>query len=317
MARLLTLVAAVVASILLYIAVFSVVHRPLTLGDLTQQLDFKLAYAAKLPSPKIAIFAGSNGRYSHRCQEFSTILGRPCINASIASGIGLDFLLSQYSTVLNRGDIVYMPLEYSQYGATESEMHGGVQNAVMLRHRDRYLRSLPAQRIVEVYGAFDLPFLVRGVAEMALARASFRRRTGVETLTQQGDERGHSVEKGQPYQAFLKSAPPPDTRVPSASYAEEVLSRFLADAKRKGIIVVGGLPTVPDDAQIAEADIARIRMLYTQGGHRFVQTRTASRYPRDCFYDTTYHLNESCQALHSRAAALALQQVLSTEFGKT
>ncbi len=242
MGRLLQFLGAVVASLVVYVAVFSVVERPLTLGDLTQQLDYKLAYAAKLESPKIVILAGSNGRYSHRCAEFSAVLTRPCVNASIAAGIGLDFLLDQFGAMLRRGDIVYMPLEYSQYGVTEPEMHLGVQNAVLLRHNPNYLWRLPALRIVQTYGAFDLPFLLRGAAEMGLARASFRRRTGVETLTEQGDERGHTPDKGLAYAEFISAAGSPDTRVPDASFAESVLERFLVEARSRGIVVGGACP---------------------------------------------------------------------------
>ena len=311
MKRLLILVGAAAASIALYVSVFSFVERPLTLGDLTKQLDYKLDYARGLTTPKILILAGSNGRYSHRCEQFTVVLGYPCVNGSIASGIGLDFLLGQYQAVLRRGDVVYMPLEYSQYAATEADMHRGVQNAVMLRHRREQLWSLPIERVVETFGAFDLPFLVRGVSEMGLARAGVRRRTGTETLTEQGDERGHSLDKSADYADYLLTAPGPDTHVPDKSYARDVLSQWLVNARGKGILVVGGLPSVPTDAPIDPADVRRIRMLFEDAGQLFIATASWSRYPRTCFFDTTYHLNELCQMQHSRVLAELLRERLA------
>ena len=309
MKRLFVVLACLMGSLTLYLATFTVVRRPLTLGDLTGQLDFKLAYAASLPSPKIMILAGSNGRYSHACAPLSTALGRPCVNASIASGIALDFLLHEFGAMLRKGDLVYMPLEYDQYGVSESTMHAGVQNAALLRHRPDYLWQQDTVAVVRTYGAYDLPFLIRGVAEMGLAGASFRRRSGIETLSPQGDEAGHTAEKGRAYTSYLSHAVRPSTRVPASSHAEKVLAGFLADARQRGIVVVGGLPTVPDDTAMDDSDIARLQALYESHGQQFLELANRSRYPIHCFYDTPYHLNESCQRQHSMAVAEALARL--------
>jgi hypothetical protein len=307
MKRLLTFLGALIVSIVLYAAVFSAVERPLTLGDLTQQFDLKLGYASELPSPKLLILAGSNGRYSHRCAQFSAVLHRPCANASIAAGIGLDFLLDQFGATLRRGDLIYMPLEYGQYSMSEADMHRGVQNAVLLRHQHDYLWSLEPSRIVEAYSAPDLPFLIRGAAEMTLARAKFQRRTNIESLTLQGDQQGHTLDMSAAYADALTQATYPDSRVPATSFAEDALGAFLRDAKRRGIIVVGGLPTVPEGTPIAAEDIERIRKLYVGNGQHFLSTPTQSRYPRSCFFDAVYHLNEPCQMQHSLTVAVMMR----------
>ena len=41
-------------------------------------------------------------------------------------------------------------------------------------------------------------------------------------------------------------------------------------------------------------------------GQRFLALDNRSRYPRSCFFDTLYHLNEECQCAHSRAVGRAL-----------
>lgn len=314
MKKLLALSGAITVSLVLYLAVFSVVQRPLTLGDMVRQLDLKLAYARAVNSPKIVVLAGSNGRYSHRCESIAQILGRPCANASIASGIGLDFLLEQFDAVLRPGDLVYMPLEYEQYTANAAAMHGGAQNAVLVRSRGpAYVGSLDATRLLGVFGAYDLPFMIRGLSEMALARNGFRRRTGSDTLTPQGDEMGHTAEKGQAYKDFVLRAPPPATSVVPSPEVSSTLHAFLARQLNKRVMVLGGLPTVPADTVIADRDIERIRELYTSAGQHFATTQELSRYPRSCFYDTPYHLTEECQMLHSDAVADLLKPLLPAQ----
>ncbi|MES2099801.1 MAG: hypothetical protein V4569_08285 [Pseudomonadota bacterium] len=306
MKRLLALVGLLALSIALFIAVFSVVHRPLVVGEIQKSLDYKLAYARQIGSPKIVIFAGSNGRFSHRCDMLSAALGRPCVNASIGVGIGIDFQLAQWRPLLRAGDLVYMPLEYSQYGFSNAEMHGGLQNALLVHsHRD-ILWSLDARRIAAAYGSFDLPFLIHGLAEMALERRGFRRRSSTESLTPQGDESGHTALLGQQYAAFLRSSTFGAISVPFDSDAIRVIEAFLHQARQDGIVVVGGLPTVPDSVVVAPREIERLRQFYAAQGQGFLVLPGQSRYPLDCFFDTLSHLNEACQKTHSAAVAVRL-----------
>lgn len=312
MKKLLTLVALIGLSIGLFIGVFSVVHRPLVVGEIQKQLDYKQRYARTLASPKVVVFAGSNGRYSHRCEMLTQALDRPCVNASIGVGIGLDFLLDQWRPLMLPGDLVYMPLEYSQYRFSAAEMHGGLQNALMVHSQREYLQSLGARRIAAAYGSFDLPFLIQGAVEMALDHRGFKRRSSTESLTPQGDERGHTGEIALTYAAFLRESRAESTTVPEQSDTIEVLKPFLHQMHNTGVTVVGGLPTVPDSVDIGARNIDRLRRLYEDAGQHFLVLPNQSRYPLSCFFDTLYHLNEGCQQAHSAAVAAALSDLLKT-----
>jgi hypothetical protein len=311
MNRLLTLAALISLSLLLFVAAFSFVHRPLVVGELQKQLDYKLSYARTLDVPKIVIFAGSNGRYSHRCEMFSAALARPCVNASIGVGIGLDFLLEQWRPLLRAGDLVYMPLEYDQYRFSRAAMHGGLQNALLVHYQCDHLRSLGLQRIASAYGSFDLPFLIHAVGEMSLERRGYRRRSSIDNLTTQGDESGHTAQVGAGYAEFLRHAGSFDTSVPARSDSIDVLVAFLRQAQRDGVAVIGGLPTIPDSASPSAEAIERLRSTYERHGQRFVALLNRSRYPLSCFFDTLSHLNEDCQKAHSAAVAVQIAALLA------
>lgn len=310
MKKLLTLVGLIALSIALFIGVFSVVHRPVVVGAIQRQLDYKQAYARTLASPKIVIFAGSNGRYSHRCEVLTQALDLPCVNASIAVGIGLDFLIAQWQPLLYAGDLVYLPLEYGQYRFSNAEMHGGLQNALMVHSQRDYLWSLDAPRIAAAYGSFDLPFLVHGVVEMALDRHGYKTSSSTDSLTPQGDQSGHTAGVGTAYTAFLRNSNAESTAVPEQSDTIDVLNIFLRQMHDAGVTVVGGLPTVPDSVNVDASDIARLRRLYEDAGQHFIVLPNRSRYPLGCFFDTLYHLNEGCQQAHSALVASALSGFL-------
>lgn len=317
MHALLRFAAAMLASVLLFTGVVSVLERPLTLGDVPRQLEYKHAFARTLAGPRVVVFAGSNGRYSHRCAALAAALGRPCVNMSVAVGVGLDYLLDDLLTMLRPGDLVYMPLEYQQYEATRDEMEGGHQNPILVqRQRDR-LWVEPLPRVLRAYGYFDLGYLVHGVIETALYAAGFQRRTSLATLTPEGDERGHDRRAAAPYRDYVRGARFELRPLPPQSHARSVIESFLDRAHALGVVVIGGLPTVPDDVPLTAAHVDGLRSLYEGRRQHFLALDGLSRHPRDCFFDTLSHLVEECQWQHSRRVGTALAAMLPVPSGAT
>ncbi len=310
MRKLFALFGLLVLSLTLYGAVFAVVQRPLTVGEVARQLESRLKYAEQLRSPKVIIFAGSNGRYSHDCSAITIALARPCVNASIGVGIGLDFQLDTWTARLNPGDLVYLPLEYGQYRSSQADMQAGLQNALLVHHAHGQLRQLPPERVLRAWASFDLSFLIQGLAEMALQAAGVQRRGGEVGHTAQGDARGHDHTQASRYAAFLRSAVAEPTSVPAQSDALDVIARFLDKAHKRGAQVVGGLPTVPDSVAVATADVNALRQFYARHGHAFLALPTLSRYPIACFYDALYHLTQECQHAHSVTVGSAMQALV-------
>jgi hypothetical protein len=293
------LMAALAASLLLYLGVFRVVDRPLTLGEIDVAIRLKTAYAESLQHPRLAIWAGSNGRYSHRCSAFTATTGLPCVNLSLAVGIGIDFQLRQFETLLQAGDVLYMPLEYSQYRIGRDEMESGAENTVLVHARRDILWTLPPRRIARALGAFDLSFLINGLVETGLDARGFKRRSGMDSLTPQGDESGHTAARGAPYQAFLRQAGFDTRPLPDRSHAFDVLADFLDRAHARGVRVVAGLPTTPDKFALDTAGIQHLQAFYARHHAELIVLPNRSQYPIGCFYDTPYHLHEGCQIEHS------------------
>lgn len=315
MKKLVTLIAALLASFGLYLATFSLVSRPLTVGGVWNTVQQKISYAESLGHPMLAIWAGSNGRYSHRCQYFTEAIGLPCINLSMAVGIGIDFQLMMFEPLLHKGDVLYMPLEYNQYAIERPEMEGGAENIALVQHAHDLLWSQGLARTARAWGYFELPFLIHGLIESALSRNGFQRREGVDSMTPQGDQRDHTAELGLPYRQLLQGARFEPPKFPEQSRALSVLGDFLDRMRERGVRVVGGLPTTPVGVPIDDALIVQLRGFFQQHGHDFLVLPNRSQYPLDCFFDSTYHLNERCQGQHSRLVghAMAEQTALASE----
>ncbi len=308
----LILAVALLASVVLYLAVFSVVRRPLTTGVVGEALRERSAYARSLASPKLVVWAGSNGRYSHRCERLSQVTQLPCANRSVAMGVGVDIQLQLYEPLLNRGDIVYMPLEYGQYIVEREEMEGGIENATLVQDFQTLLWSLEPRRIVRAYGSFDLAYLIHGVIEMTLQAVGVQRRAGsTESSNVQGDVTGHTPALAAPYASFLQKAAAGGTAqpLPLNSHALHLIEAFVGRSRARGVTVIAGLPTVPETTAIDERLIAHLKDVMQRQGQDLLVLPNRSRYPLTCFYDTLSHLNEDCQVRHSVAVGLALRSV--------
>lgn len=299
------------ASVILYAVAFAwLLDRPLTLGALQTRMDANVAYGQTIAGPKLVILAGSNGPYSHRCETIATIVHRPCVNAGVAVGIGLDYLFARWKPLLHSGDIVYLPLEETQYVRSRLTAELGPDATIMLRHDRVTLRTLTLRRQVAAVFAGDLRAVIMSLLETALSGDHFHdpRAAVIGTYNACGDHVGHTVELALANQAALAAAHPfhPSAEQITTGYGTTLVADFLRWARLHGVRVIGGLPTGFANSPIGDASVAAIREIYHGQAAGFLELSNQSRYQREAFFDTPDHLNETAQIIHSVAVAEAM-----------
>jgi hypothetical protein len=265
-------------------------------------------------APKLVILAGSNGPYSHRCAIMAVIVDRPCINAGVAVGVGLDYLFARWQPLLHPGDIVYLPLEEVQYARPRATAALGPDAVIMLRHDRATLAAMPLTRQVAALFASDLRGAIMSLIEMALAGSGFRdpRAAVTGSTNTWGDQVGHTAALGAANQATLATMVPyhPSAGQILAGYGTHEVRDFLRWANGHGVRVIGGLPTGFADSPMQPGSQAAIRAIYRDGRAGFLDLPNHSRYPRGAFFDTAEHLNEAAQIRHSVAVARALARTM-------
>lgn len=305
--------AAIVAGIAAYLLLFAtLVHKPLTLDIMGAYIDQKQRIMDATPSPRILILAGSNGRFSHSCEQIARDTGIACANLSTTASIGLKYQIDSYIDRMRAGDLLYLPLEYYD-PAWPMRDDVGDEGA--------YLVHAAARRLPETYGwrgivralfSFDLRFAISAVGEMLLERAGVDRRTSLATMNAHGDETGHTDSKAAAYRARNAALPKLSVSTRSFEDAEywSKVSQQLARLRARGVIVVGGLPTTFDDTEIAPEALSLLRRHYADAGACLLVLPGRSLYPRRDFYDASYHLTEANQRRHSSLLAPRLAAVL-------
>lgn len=315
------LLLACAASLAIYVTAFAcILDRPLTLGALRARIDANIALGQTILVPKLVILAGSNGPYSHRCEAIGPIINRPCINAGVAVGVSLDYLFTRWKPLLHPGDIVYLPLEESQYALLRASTELGPDAAIMLRHDRATLWTLPFQRQVAALFVGDLRAAIMSLIETTLARAGFHdpRAEATGGYNRFGDHVGHTAALAVPNQSALAAITPfhPTAAAITAGYGTVIVTGFLFWADRHDVLVIGGLPTGFTDSPIDDASVAAIQRIYRGHPGGFLRLPNNSRYPRAAFFDTQDHLNESAQIAHSIAVANAIMPLITSAGGR-
>jgi hypothetical protein len=312
MSRILSLVGAVVGGAALYaLAFLFVLDKPMTTGATRDYYAQKLEYMERIaPERKIVIYAGSNGRFSHRCETIERETGMKCLNASVAAGANLVWELSHYWEYMHAGDILYMPLEYmTEHGAF---LEVGTEADYVVAYDHSALRTLytPRQAMSAVFG-FGIRDFFESIGEMGLKAAGKQTRYSVKTLTLQGDESGHVPSRGKEYAAFVRQqdAPHPIAALYRSSSEMAQVEKIIRLARDKGVIVVGGLPTTVSEAPVTNDVVSAIRDFYASRGECFVALPNLSQYPVGAFYDSNYHLSEPAQIRHSLIVGSALKDI--------
>jgi hypothetical protein len=290
-----------------------VLDRPLSLGTLRRALDAKLAYAARLPTPKLVILAGSNALFSHSCAIIGAMLELPCVNGGVAQGLGLDYQFALWKPVLAPGDIVYMPMELQQYGVTAAAARAGPDAAIMWRHdRATLVRLGPARIIAAAFSSTAEDAVLSLVETAALALHPALAEQPFAATDAAGDGIGHTLARAGANRGFLAGLhrPDPAPGVIAAGHGSAEIGRFLDWARGHGTRVIGGWPTEFADAPPDPRLAAVLAGVYGAHGAAFLALPSQGRYPRGDFFDSQDHLVTECQARHSILVARRLAALL-------
>ena len=299
-------------SLLVYAGAFAcLLDRPLTLGVLQARIEANLTLGRAIQTPKLVILAGSNGPYSHRCETIQPLIGRPCINAGVAVGVGLDYLFTRWKPELHPGDIVYLPLEEAQYVRSRLTSDLGPDAAIMLRHDRTTLLAMPPRRQIAALFSGDLRGAIMSAIETALVSDDFNdpRAAASGGFNALGDRIGHTARLAAGNLPALAAMVPfhPTAGEIAAGYGTRVVGGFIRWASLHGVRVIGGLPVGFIDSPIGAEEKAAIEAVFRDRGVPFLETAGGGRFPRSAFFDTPDHLNETFQIENSRAVARGLK----------
>jgi hypothetical protein len=265
----------------------------------------KLAAAARTPSPKMVIVAGSNALFGIDSAMLERHFGLPVVNLGVNAGILLPAILAVSKPALRPGDIVLLPLEYPMY------TYDGVPNAQMID----YLFS----RRPGLFWDLSLKEEALTVWGMTFARLmrGFFARGG--TPVDYGLYGAHRIDRhGDQILTETSRMGPEERQALSALKAQHYgrdknenalawtyLDAFRAWAQKQRITLIFLPPAFLGNPLYSNDPVERdfytgLAAMLAAHGLTFVGDPYASMYPLSSFFNTDYHLNAEAREENTR-----------------
>jgi hypothetical protein len=298
-------------SVGLYLIAFSNIRKPFSIGIYSPLIKSKIEKLNETESPRILIVAGSNARISHQAYVLEKETGIPSTNGGLTADLSLEFLLATYEPHLKRGDLVYLPLEYQPLCLRSIRTKS--ERVYLASYALDMLSELPLRDRLDIWFCFELGDLFSEIIERQAARSSVIANRRAER-NRWGDQVGYTMESAKRFRDRILNATP-ESLPRSSDFRKDsrtkiVLRDFMERCTKRGITVIGGLPTTFVDRNIDADLIKEIRSFYESHGHHFVLLDNKSQYPRNMFYDSPYHLIDSAAAEHTRLLASEIIKII-------
>lgn len=280
--------------------IFFQVSRP-TLSSqwIADVYEMKTSAAQQIEGNKIVIVAGSNALFGVNSKMIEEAYTMPVVNFGVNAGLLLPYVLLKSQSVLKRGDIVIMPLEYHFY------TYDGVPNAQMMDQiwsRDpSFFWKLSLKE--QWYMVWMTPF--RRVVEGFLAQGGKKMMCGpygYQNLDERGDQTHTSAQEAQQWDYdwdALKKEFPRHYGADSKKNLEGLqwLRRYAVWAKENGILLIVTPPTMMKDKSYYDDPVERqfydgLKQRVEGIGIAFIGNPYDSMYTREMYFNTDYHLND-------------------------
>ncbi|MDD2266026.1 hypothetical protein [Sulfuricurvum sp.] len=279
-------------------AVFLQTSRPTASSQwIADAYALKTAAAQKIEGKKIVIVAGSTALFGIDSKKLEETYRLPVVNFGVNAGLLLPYVLLKSQSVLKRGDIVILPLEYHFY------TYDGIPNAQMIdqiwsrdpsffwklswKERLSMLWMTPISRLVD-------GFLAQGGSPMMCGPYGYK------NLDERGDQTHTSEEEAKQWatdwEGLKKELPRRYGAVGNVdSLGWKWLRRYVAWAAQNGICLIVTPSTMmyddsywkdPEERRFYEGLKARIEAL----GVPFIGNPYSTMYGREMYFNTDFHL---------------------------
>lgn len=281
--------------------------RPtLTSQWIADAYEIKTAAAEKIAGNKIVIVAGSNALFGIDSKAIEKAYGLPVVNFGVNAGPLLPYILLKSKTVLKRGDIVIMPLEYHCY------TYDGIPNSQMIdqiwsrdpsffwelswKERWQMIWLTPLSRLVD-------GFLAQG-GERAMCGPY-----GYQNLDERGDQTHTSAEEagqwGYDWDAVQKELPRHYGADAGNAEGWKWLGEYASWAKQNKIRLIIIPSTMMWDESYANDPVERrfyegLERRIEALGVPFAGNPYDSMFPRRYYFNTDFHLTDEGRELWTR-----------------
>lgn len=245
---------------------------------------------------KLLVVAGSNSLFGIESSLLESRFQIPTTNFGVHAGLGLKYILDRSKRSLNKGDIVYLPLELDLY---QQDVAPSAQLMDFVLARDpQYLYSLPLNQQILGLANVSIARIIeglRGGSDQYLGSSSGI--YNVNNVDSSGNQTNNTLENAGSYSSRLDGLIPKDIGDGEISlHSKNLISDYVHWAKENGICVIAGPPSLMKFKEYESEKFLRFlgmaKDLFSELGVHYVGSPVKYLLPRELFFDTEYHLNK-------------------------
>jgi hypothetical protein len=275
----------------------------------------KDAALARIPGPRLLLVGGSAVHFGFDADRITAALGIEAFNYGAHGGLDLTYLLDRAERAARPGDTVLLAIEYPLFRTAVPFTALPVFYSSF--HDKRFWQRMPAGLWLDYASQYDPRLVVRAATDNLThwKRAPLSERGGgylAATIDARGSERGATrtaVTQRMRQQVALdrQVIRPLDRHSPGS----RAVAGFVRRQQERGVAVLAGWPPSqwrPEYREpAAHCLFAELRAFWEDLGVAVIGTPEQFMVPEEAVYDTSFHMNETGQAMVTAALIEALR----------
>lgn len=254
----------------------------------------KTNYAKSISGKKIIFASGSNTLFGVNTIEIEKYFNIPVVNMALHVGLGPEYTLKKVKEVLREGDIVILPLEYSNFYLEKGE--NSMNLKYFLAYDKSYFFELNNIDKIQTVMSLTPSDLLRSIEGQIIVPEEDEVGKGYNsnTLNKNGDEtfkegyQENYLANARPFKIF-------DNKLQN-SYGYKEIEKFVLEAKKMNVKVYITFPNTVEFDEYKK-DIRYVNFFNSllkslkDEGYNVIGHPYDSMFPIELFYDTDKHLN--------------------------
>jgi len=264
---------------------------------LYEAYELKETSAEKITGNKIVIVSGSNSLFGFNSKKLENHWNIPVTNNAVHAGLGLQYILNKSQKVLNRGDIVILPIEYDFYQSDGKP--SGTYSDYILSRDVMYFQNLSLIDKFMVISRLSVNRLHKGLIfhfnnKLPPTKGVY----GVQNINSYGDQINIEVEKMTKREfTVLNTLSPGLISTPEiSSDFIQTMDKYIDWAKNNDVCIIAMPPNYMFFNEYKEKKymefLSNIKSFYDFKGVPFLGNPSEYMFDKKFYFNTIYHLND-------------------------
>lgn len=277
----------------------------------------KESRARSIEGAKVLIISGSSSLFSFSAKQMSEDIEVPTVNCGIHAGLKLEYILDRYINLVEEGDIVVLPLEYSSYaydGSTSETL------ADFASSRDPEWILAQPSRLLNTAFSFDILELAQRNVKRFLPDETMIGYYDASYISAYGDKENIPSDlMTEKEYAVMETFSALTVRLSDAS--REVLSEFFFKCQERGAKVALTFPVTMYFKEYEHADflndIDEIREFANDCGVSVLGDPRGFLLSKDLLFNSNYHANLAGRKIATDRLIELLKPFLKMSIGES